>query len=129
MKINIIEVPTPMVKSFTMFAEPKLSILTETKKVRVTCRQQTKTRISTDMQFGDFCVNINQAIENIKTHSETKMSYADYKNHTSHYFVKSKIQGVEKYKEYVEKVIRNIVVNHFNLELDELTIELELSRF
>ena len=129
MIINLIEVPTPMFSEFQMFAEPDLELLKEKKTVRVTARQHTKTRISTNMTLGKCCVKINFPIEGVKTHNESSFSYVSSSTESSNYFVKSAKQDINAYEEYVKKVIEHIVTNIFKLELDEITIELEANRF
>ncbi len=129
MKINLIEVERPMFKSFTMFAEPNLNLLRETKKVRVDAYQITKTRISTSIQFGNYSVKINQPIDGVKTFEQTSMNYFSGGYSTSHYFVKSKKQDYLFYQEYVKKLVEHIIKDTFKLELDELTIELEKGGF
>jgi len=129
MKLNLIEVPTPNVHSFTLFAEPDLNLLRETKKVRITIHNTTKTRVSTSLQFGSYCVKINFDIDGFKTHKDTYMNYLSGIQTTSHYFVKSKKQNLESYKEYVKKcVIKSL--GYLGVDnLDELTIELESAKF
>lgn len=129
MKINLVEVEKPMVKSFTMFAKPNLNLLRETKKVTVDAYQISKTRISTSIQFGDYSVKINKPIEGVKTFEQTSMNYFSGDYSTSHYFVKSKKQDYLFYQEYVKKLVEDIIKNVFRLELDELTIELEKGGF
>jgi hypothetical protein len=129
MKINLVEVESPMFKSFTMFANPDIKLLKETKTVRVTPFNITKTRISTDIQFGQYCVKINKPIEGFKTHESTEMNYFSGTQSTSYYFVKSKKQNIEAYKEYVKKVVETVIKDYFRLELDEITIELEKGGF
>jgi hypothetical protein len=48
---------------------------------------------------------------------------------TSYYFVKSKAQNYEVYKEFLTKLIPYILTDFFRLELDEITIELEQREF
>jgi hypothetical protein len=129
MKINLVEVEASMVKSFTMFADPDIKLLMETKTVRVTPYNITKTRISTDIQFGQYCVKINKPIDGFKTYKSIDWNYISGKQTTSHYFVKSKKQNIEAYKEYVKQVVETVIKDYFNLELDELTIELEKGGF
>ena len=45
------------------------------------------------------------------------------------YFVKSKKQDVEAYKEYVKAVATQVVNQYFNIELDELILEIEIDKF
>ena len=129
MKIILVEVPRPLITSFAMFADPDLSILKETKKIKVAFHHITKTRISTSIQFGGYCVKVNNLIEGYKQHEETDYNYFSGKKVTSQYFVKSKKQNYVAYKEFVIKVIEDVIKNYFHLELDEITIELEQREF
>jgi hypothetical protein len=129
MKINLVEVPTPMVSSFTMFADPDFNLLKETKKIRVSFHHHTKTRISTSISFGNYRAKVNNIIEGYKHHSHTDWNYFTGNKVTSNYFVKSKAQNYEVYKEYLIKLISDIFTNYFSFELDEITIELEQREF
>ena len=129
MKINLVEVDTPMFKEFTMMGEPDFDLLKEKKTVRISLNNNTKTRISTSMQFGKYCVKINFQAEGIKTHEEIGYSMFSGERTTSHYFVRSKKQDLNVYKEYVKKVIEEVIVKIFKIELDEITIELEAKSF
>lgn len=128
MKINLVEVPTQGVKSFTLFAEPDINLLKETKKVRVSIHHNTKTRLSTDIQFGNYCAKINFDVDGFKTHKDTYMNYFSGNRVISNYFIKSKKQNLEIYKEYVKQcVIKSLA--YLNVNLDEITIELESNKF
>lgn len=129
MKVNLVEVPTPMMSSFTMFADPDLSLLKETKKLRVSFHHITKTRISTSLSFGNYRVKVNNLMQGYKQHEETNHSYFSGNYETSYYFVKSKAQNYEVYKEFLTKLIPYILTDFFRLELDEITIELEQREF
>jgi hypothetical protein len=129
MKINLIEVPTPMFSEMQLFANPDLELLKEKKTIRVSVRQKTKTRISTSMTLGKACVRINFPMEGFKTHSESSLNYGTCENESSDYFVKSAKQDLNVYKEYLKKVIEHIVKDIFKVELDEITIELEAKNF
>lgn len=129
MKINLIEVPTPMFSEMQLFANPDLELLKEKKTIRVSVRQKTKTRISTSMTLGKACVRINFPMEGFKTYSESSVNYGTYENESSDYFVKSAKQDLNVYKEYLKKVIEHIVKDIFKVELDEITIELEAKNF
>jgi hypothetical protein len=129
MKINLVEVPRPMVSSFTMFADPDLNLLRETKTIRVSFHHHTKTRISTSIQFGEYCVKVNNFIKEYKQHEDTDWNYFTGNKVTSYYFVKSKKQDYNVYKEYVIKLIDDVIRNHIKLELDEITIQLEQREF
>lgn len=128
MKINIIEVPTPSVKSFTMFSEPDRNLLRETKTVRCCIHNITKTRVSTDLQFGNYCVNINNVVEGFKLYENTEWNMFSGNRVTRYYFVKSKKQNLEVYKQYLEKLVR-IAMQYLHVELDELIVELECRNF
>ena len=124
MKVNLIQVPSPMFTSFTMFADPNFDLLKETKIVKVSFRNHTKTRMSTSLQFGDYCVRINFSSPNFKTHQEIQNNYFSGGNTTSNYFLKSKKQDFEAYKEYVKEVVSEVITKIYKIDLDEVTIEL-----
>jgi hypothetical protein len=129
MKVNLVEVPRPMMSSFTMFADPDLSLLKETKKLRVSFHHITKTRISTSLSFGNYRVKVNNLMQGYKQHEERNSNYFSGSIETSYYFVKSKAQNYEVYKEFLTKLIPYILTDFFRLELDEITIELEQREF
>lgn len=129
MKVNLVEVPTPMFSSFTMFAKPDLLLLKETKTLRVSFNHNTKTRISTSISFGDYRVKVNNLMQGYKQHEERNSNYFSGGIETSFYFVKSKTQNYEVYKEFLTKLIPYILKDFFRIELDEITIELEQREF
>ena len=111
-----------------MFAEPDRALIRETKTVRCSIHNVTKTRVSTDLQFGNYCVKINNNVEGFKLHENTQMNYFSGRMTTSYYFVKSKKQNLEVYKQYLEQVVR-IAMQYLHVELDELIVELECRNF
>ena len=125
MEIILVEKPTPMVRSFTLFAEPKMSVLKETKTIVVSFHRKTKTRISTSLQIGDACNTINLKVDGFKLHESSEYNYLSSSRENSHYFVISKAQDFEAYKRYVKVLIEKIVTEIFKVELDTLTIELQ----
>jgi hypothetical protein len=129
MDIKIIEVPTPMFSEFTMYANIDIDKLKKEKTVRVRPHNETKTRISTSLQIGQSRNKINFAIEGFKTFEKTSFSYLSGNSETSHFFVKSKKQDLEAYKEYVKKVVEKALTEYIGVELDEVTIELESQKF
>jgi hypothetical protein len=129
MEVNLVEVPRPMFSSFTMFAEPDLTLLKETKKISVSFHHNTKTRISTSISFGNYRVKVNNLMQGYKQHEERNSNYFSGGVETSYYFVKSKAQNYEVYKEFLTKLIPHILTDYFRLELDEITIELEQREF
>lgn len=129
MKVNIVEVASPMVREFTMFAGINKEKLKETKTVRVTVSHETKTRICTTMQIGQSRNKINFQAEGFKTHEDRSHSYFTGEVQVSHFFVKSKAQDLEAYKEYVKKVVEDALKNYIGVDLDEVTVELEAERF
>jgi len=128
MKINLIEVPTPQVTSFTLMADLDKKKLIETKTVRIQPHCVTKTRVATSMQIGETRAGLNLEIEGYKQHSETSMNYFSGNQVTKFYYVKSKKQNLEDYKEYVKKLVVK-ALKHIHIELDEITIELESGKF
>jgi len=129
MKVNIIEVATPMVREFTMFSGIDKEKLMQTKTVRVTVSHETKTRICTTMQIGQSRNKINFAVEGFKTHEDRSYSYFSGNVQVSHFFVKSKAQDLQAYKEYVKKVVEDALKNYIGVDLDEVTVELEAEHF
>lgn len=129
MKVNIIEVPAPLFSEYTMFAKVDKENLTETKIVRVIPSHITKTRISTSIQIGQSRSGINFEVDSIKTYKSEEYNMFTYKVDTKYYFVKSKKQGIEVYKKYVEKVVEDALINYIGIDLDEVTVELETDRF
>jgi len=128
MKINLIEVPTPQVTSFMMMADLDKAKLRETKTVRIQPYCVTKTRVATSIQIGETRAGLNLEIEGYKQHSETTMNYFSGGQVTKFYYVKSKKQNLEDYKEYVKKLVIK-ALQHIHVELDEITIELETAKF
>ena len=129
MNIILKEVPSPSSYSYTLFSEPDFNLLKETKTVRVKPTFRTKTRISTSLQFGQFNNTVNFPIDGFKTHNEISHSFLSGDREVKDYFVVSKKQNLEAYKEYVKKVVEKVIKNYFHLEMDEITIELESGRF
>lgn len=129
MDIKIIEVPTPQFTEFTMFAKIDVDKLKQDKVVRVIPRYETKTRISTSLKIGQAMNKINFAIEGFKTFEQTSFSYLSGETEVSNFFVKSKKQDFEAYKEYVKKVVEVALKDYIGVELDEVTIELESQKF
>lgn len=129
MKVIIKEVPTPMVSEFTMFAEVDKAKLMEEKVVRVRPSYVTKTRIETSMQIGQARVGINFAVEGFKTVEKSEHSYFTGNTTVKHYFVKSKKQGLEEYKEFVKELVKKALKEYMYIDLDEVTVELEADRF
>lgn len=129
MKINLIEVPKPMFTEFTLCASPNIELLKDKKVVRVSPSFHTKTRVYTNMQIGNSRNGINFVVEGFKTHEERSHSYFSGDVEVTNYFVKSKTQNFEAYKEYVKKVVEIALRDYLKVELDEVTIELELCDF
>ena len=121
MKIIFIDTPTPMVTSFTMFADFPTALLVEKKALSVTARHETKTRVSTSLSLGDHSSLINWQIKGIKTFEKSEANYFSGGINTSNYFVLSKAQGIDKYKEYLTAILTKLCEK---LEIDELTVYL-----
>ena len=129
MNIIIKEVPSPSSYSYTLFADPDFNLLKETKTVRVKPMFRTKTRISTSLQFGQFNNTVNFDIEGFKTHNENSINMMTSERENKFFFVVSKKQNLEAYKEYVKKVVERAITQYFHLNMEEVTIELEADRF
>lgn len=121
--INTIDRPTST--SFEMFAKPDLAFLKEKKTVMVVLRNETKTRVSTTLYFGGkYSTLINLSSTKFKTHEQREMNYFSGNCQTSHFFVKSKKQDLEAYKEYLTEIITDVIEKYYELTLDTLTINL-----
>jgi len=129
MKINLVEVPTPMFTEFKLFGGVNKELLKEKKVVRVSPSHQTKTRIGTNMQIGGSRNGINFKVDGFKTFESSEYSYFTGETNIKHYFVKSKKQDIESYKEYVKEVVKMALIDYIGVELDEVTIELEVDKF
>lgn len=129
MKVNIVEVPVPMSTTFQVFAELDREKLKQEKKVRVSFRKETKTRISTSMSFGNYRVKINCEVEGYKFAHKREVNMMSGKYEESYYFKKLKSQTYETYKEYIVKLMQIVFKDYLKLELDELVVELETRSF
>jgi hypothetical protein len=129
MKINLIEVPKPMFTEYSLFASPDIELLKRTKVVRVSPSCHTKTRVYTNMQIGNSRNGINFQVEGFKTFEQREHSYFSGEIQVTNYFVKSKKQNIEAYKEYVKKVVEIAIREYLKVDLDEVTIELEVGNF
>ena len=123
MNIIINEIERPKCNSFMMFAEPNLVLLAETKEIEIHVNQNTITRLSTSMYFGgNYSAKINMPFAGFKTHEERKDNYFSGGVSVSHYFVKSKKQNKDCYKEYLKLIIEVVIKDYFKLELDTLIV-------
>lgn len=129
MKINLVEVPAPMFTEYSLCASPNKELLKETKRVRVSPRCHTKTRVYTNMQIGNSRNGINFVVEGFKTFEQREHSFISGDLQVTNYFLKSKKQDIEAYKEYVKKVVEIAIKEYLKVELDEVTIELEVANF
>lgn len=129
MKINLIEVQTPQFTEFKIMGGINKELLKDTKIVRVSPHHHTKTRIGTSMQIGDSRNGINFEVEGFKTFESREHSYFTGNTDIKHYFVKSKKQDIEAYKEYVKKAVVIALTEYLGIELEEVTIELEVGKF
>jgi hypothetical protein len=123
MKINFIDVEPPMFSSFTVGQKPDFNIVKETKTITVEINSITKTRISTSFKIKECSMGINWEMDGYKQFEDNSFSFLDYERKKSHYFVKSKKQNFERYKEYVSEVLIKLLTG-FNVELDELNVRL-----
>lgn len=129
MKVIIKEVSTPPTSSFTMFAEVDKEKLMKEKVVRVRPSYVTKTRIETSMQIGQCRVGINFAVDGYKTVEKREHNMFSGTTDVLNYFVKSKKQGLEEYKEFVKALVEKALKEYLYIDLDEVVVELEVERF
>ncbi len=123
MEIIIKEIERAKCNSFTMFAEPNLELLKETKEVEIHVGNHTKTRVTTSMYFGgNYSTRINMECEGFKTHEERESNYFSGGITVSNYFVKSKAQNKEVYLNYLKAILNNIMLNIYRVDIDVLTV-------
>ena len=124
MEINLIEVEPQMVTSFTMCADPDFKLLNETKEITVSFNKVTKTRLSTSIQFGQYRVKTNLNLDNFNLFEDEGYSYFTGNKTVNYYFVKSKKQDYEVYKQYVKEIVSKVFTDFFKLDIDILTVKL-----
>jgi hypothetical protein len=124
MEIKIENKPKAISHAFSVFAEPNLAFLLKEKRVVVSFRFETNTRIATSMQFGQYCVGINFPFPEYKTVAKEDFSFVTGGKVTRCYFVVSKKQNFQVYTEYVKAAVAK-ALKTLGVELDEITIELE----
>jgi len=129
MKVNLIIVPRPTSHAHTLFAEINKDLLRETKTVTVRANTVSKTRVSTSMQIGDACNNINFAIDGFKSDRVEDWNYFSGRTSVHNYFKLSKKQGLTEYREYVKKAVVKALTEYLNMGMDEVTIELNEPTF
>lgn len=120
MKINYIPMGKKNWTRFTVFAKPDYEALAVDKTIDVTIKHNTKTTVSTDVQWWDYCAYINTYIEWYKFHETNTMNYLFWENQHKMFFKLSKKQGKKEYMEYLEKVLTKF----FWHRVDELTVNL-----
>lgn len=130
MKINIKEVPAPMFTSFTIGGDDfNWNSLKEDNTVTVEVVKHTKTRIDTTFQKGQYRVGINLPMDGFKVHTEERHSWFSGNNVICHYFVKSKKQDFEVYKNYVKLLLHKIIREMKGINLEELNVNLICKEF
>lgn len=121
MKIEIKEMPIPMITGFTMFAEVKGSAIVEDKFITITADHYTKTRIRTSLKSRDASMGMNWSSDKFKTHYEESYGAFSSELRKAYYFKKIKGQGKEQYIEHVKDMVQKLCKN---LTIDKLTIKL-----
>ncbi len=122
MKVIINPIQEPMFTSFTLCADINKEKLAIAKEVTVEARLESKTRVSTSLQFGEARVTINKEMIGFNFDGVSSFSYFSGESSTSHFFKKSKKQNLDVYLEYLKVNLENIMVNYFNLDIDTLTV-------
>ena len=125
MEIEIIDVGSPMSRSYGLFSEINPSQIIEKGKVRVVPSLVTKTRIHTSLYDGNAMKGINMEVDGIKTYRKIEYNQFHDQGEEVHLFVKSKKQGYETYKKYVREVVKE-AMSLLGVEMDKLTVELEI---
>lgn len=122
-------ITSPGSHGFIMFADLDIERLKEEKRATIRFNHHTKTRLGVTLNFDNkYSIKLNCPSDKFKTHAETSMNYFSGGTTTSYYFVKSKKQDYEQFKEYIKEVVM-IFLKHHNLEFDEFTIDLVESNF
>lgn len=119
MKINFVKIESASI-SFAIFKKPSAEVLKTTKKLRLSVGAYSKTTVHTSLIWDDACVSVNKAVEGFNTHKTSEFSYVSGGHNVSHYFKKTKKQGLEEYLKYVETILQTLFAD---LGIDELTVE------
>lgn len=122
MEINITEIPTPSCKSFTVFAKPDFNLLIEEATITVTADFNTKTTITTDMQWWSYCVKINLPHPEYKFHKKEVHSMFTWTTADNYYFKKLKVQWLQAYKNYLRDILPYIFKTKFNMQEKDLPV-------
>ena len=125
MEIEIINVGSPMSRSYGLFSEINPSKIIEDGKVRVVPSLVTKTRIHTSIYDGNAMKGINMEVDGIKTYRKIEYNQFHTQGEEVHLFVKSKKQDYETYKKYVREVVKE-AMSLLGVEMDKLIVELEI---
>lgn len=119
MKITIKKIQAPMITEFALFEPLKISELKESPRITVTASHETKTYISSAMQFKSHRSSICSP-STFKTKSKKRMTFSGSVVE-SHYFVKSKKQGEKEYIEHIKEILQH----HFSgFGIEELEVGL-----
>lgn len=112
MKINIVPIPVPMFNEFTVFEKLDLNQAIEDGFLIVTASQHTKTRVHTNVKVRKAQYGVNWKFDGFNTYTEEKHSFWTYEKETAHYFVVTKKQSYNEYKQYIEKIVLKLFENY-----------------
>jgi hypothetical protein len=122
MNINFIDVKTsPSV--FTVYAKFPLETFKETKEIYVVTSLETKKRLNTSICVDKYRGGMNETSEKFETFTKREFSYLSGEYSLKHYFIKSKKQGLNEYKEYVAELLQR---NFGNFGIESLTVFLRV---
>ena len=119
MKIQFYTADRPFFTSFQMFKPLDIEKLKEVKRVRITARQESKTRVSTSLNFDNTSLSLNNYVDGYKFDEKAFFSYADYRQHKNYFFKVSKKQSYSEYLKYLERLLTNA----FEGVLDSLDVD------
>ena len=109
MDIKMKDIPAPMVTSFAVFGGPDIDLLLREGVLTVEARQQTKTRVSTSIKFGNYFATINWKLEGFKTDYKKTWNAIHSAYHEHHYFKIGKWQGRAEYNDYIYGIITKLM--------------------
>jgi hypothetical protein len=124
MTIEIIEIHPPMITEFEPLATLDVPKLEKEKEIIIEARAETKTRVSTFIQFGKFRNKVNLQVDGFKQDQVTSTSIWTMRESVSFLFKKSKKQDLDSYKEYVKKLVEKIMLEYYRVEIDHLKVKL-----
>jgi hypothetical protein len=122
LKVNVQFIEQPQSISFIIFQNESslIDAIKNGEKPKIEVSLKTKTRVSLGILGGNGRWGINRPSDRFKTHEETTISYATYKEITQNYFVLSKKQNFPALIEYIKDCVAN-AIGHL-IDDEEITV-------